>query len=183
MKKMKVILLVLFVSFFLTIHLYGQNDSVKTDLNLSGEVLKKLDNKDIVAIIKYRERIAMEEMAKQAKAPSTLSTAIYIIIVFSFCLMMVVLPFYFNFQKAKGRQLIINNLIDKGKEIPEELIAPSTRSGRSDLHKGIILIALGLSISVVLFLLNIAHNYWTAGLIPLFIGVGYLISHKFDNPD
>ena len=59
MKKLKIYLFVLFVS-FLTIQLYGQIDSVNTNLSLSGEVVKKLDNKDTVEIIKYRDKIVMK---------------------------------------------------------------------------------------------------------------------------
>ena len=60
MKKTCFCFLVLFASFILAVQSFGQNsqsdsikfqgDSVKTDLNLSSEVVKKLDNKDIVEI-------------------------------------------------------------------------------------------------------------------------------------
>jgi len=61
------------------------------------------------------------------------------------------------------------------------LLSPTLkRTTRSDFHKGIILIALGLGIGIVILALKIKNNYWTIGLIPIFIGIGYLISHKFD---
>jgi hypothetical protein len=54
--------------------------------------------------------------------------------------------------------------------------------GRTDFHKGVILIALGISVVIVLFSLKIANNYWTVGLIPMLIGIAYLVSFKFDKP-
>ncbi len=43
MKKVTFSLLFLFVSFFLSIQLYGQSDSLKANVNLSDEVVKKLN--------------------------------------------------------------------------------------------------------------------------------------------
>ena len=93
------------------------------------------------------------------------------------------IPFYFNFKKIKGRQLIINNYLEKGKEVPDELISPTIKkTTRSDFHKGIILIATGLGICTALLALKIENNFWTLGLIPILIGIGYLISQRFYKP-
>lgn len=190
MKKMSFCFLVLFASFMLAIQSFGQNsqsDSVKTDLNLSSEVVNKLDNKDIVEILKFREKLQndKEVAAKYAVNPSKfISNFIPImpIILFTFILIILFIPFFFNYKKTKGRQLIINNLIEKGQEIPKELLLPQVKTSRSDFHKGIILISFGLSISIVLLSIKIPVNIhlWTLGLIPLFIGIGYLISFKLE---
>jgi len=104
------------------------------------------------------------------------------IIIFTFILLVLTIPFYFNYKKTKGRQLIINNLIEKGQEIPQELLFPQVKTSRSDLQKGIILISFGLSICIVLLSIKIPVNLnlWTLGLIPLFIGIGYLVSFKLN---
>jgi len=190
MKKMKFCFLVLLASFILVIQSFGQSklsDSVKTDLNLSGEVVKKLDSKDIVEIVKYKEKLVQDRLTaeKFAVDPSKMIgkiIPIMPIVFFTFILLVLTIPFYFNFKKTKGRQLIINNLIEKGQEIPKELIVPAKRNVRTDFHKGIILISFGLGISVVLLSIKIPVNFnlWTLGLIPLFIGLGYLISFKLD---
>jgi hypothetical protein len=177
-------------SVFIASFSYGQSnlrDSLQSDLKLSDEVLKKLDNKDIVEIIKFKEKLQNDnEMAvKFAVDPSKfISNFIPVmpIILFTFILTVLFIPIFFNYKKAKGRQLIINNLIEKGKDIPQELLMPQPKTSRSDFHKGVILICFGLSIIVVLLLINIpvGIKFWTIGLIPLFIGIGYLISFKLD---
>jgi len=182
MKKLKIYLLVLLVS-LLTIQLYGQNDSVNTNLNISGEVEKKPDNKDTVEIIKSRDKLVHEKKMAQDIAriePSAISITIWIFMSWSFFLILISIPFYFNHKKIKERQLIISNLIEKGHEIPKELLARPSVNYRSDFHKGVILIALGTSIVIVLLSVKIENNYWTIGLIPMFIGIAYLISFKFD---
>ena len=195
MKKMKFCFLVLLASFVLVFQSFGQenqSDSVKTDLNLSSDVVKKLDSKDIVEIVKYKEKLVQDRITAEKFAfdpskfmesvmPSELTMTIGTILLFAFILSLLAIPFYFNLKKSKGRQQIINSLIEKDKEIPKELLLITSKTGRSDFHKGIILIALGLSVSIVLMVLKIPNNYWTIGLIPMFIGIGYLISFKFDS--
>ena len=190
MKKMSLCFLVLVASFMLAMQSFGQNhqsDSIKTDLNLSSEVVKKLDSKEIVEIIKFREKLVHDkEMAtKFAVDPSKMIgnfIPLMPIIFFTFILLVLTIPFYFNYKKTKGRQLIINNLIEKGQEIPQELLFPQVKTSRSDLQKGIILISFGLSICIVLLSIKIPVNLnlWTLGLIPLFIGIGYLVSFKLN---
>jgi hypothetical protein len=187
MKKTSFYLLALFVCLFLEIQSYGQSDSVKTDLNLPAEVLNKLDSKDIVEIIKFRDKlenensIAQEVRAHASAQPTALSISMWIVMSWVFFLILISIPFYFNHKNVKERQLIIRNLVEKGQEIPKELMVSSSRSGRSDFHKGIVLIALGTGILIVLLSLNIGNNYWTIGLIPILIGIAYLISFRFVN--
>ena len=190
MKKMRFFLFVLITSVLFVNVTYGQstlNDSLKSDLKLSNEVLKKLESKDIVEILKFKEKLQndKEVATKFAVDPSEYIrnfVPILPIVLFTFILTILFIPFIFNYKKTKGRQLIINNLIEKGQEIPKELLLPQVKTSRSDFHKGIILISFGLSISIVLLALKIPVNIhlWTLGLIPLFLGIGYVISFKLD---
>lgn len=187
MKNISFYFLVLFAGFLLEIQSFGQSDSVKIDLNLSGEVLKKLDKKDIVEIIKFRDKLEHEnEMVQEARVhqkaePTALSISIWLFMSWVFFLILISIPFYFNHKKIQEHQLTIRNLIEKGQEIPKELIASSSKPGRSDFHKGMILIALGTGVLIVLLSLKIGNNYWTIGLIPMLMGIAYLISFKFGN--
>ena len=196
MKKMRFCFLVLFVSLTLAAQSSGQviqSDSIKaqrysakTEFDLSGEVVKKLDSKDLVEIIKYREQLAQEKELANAKMnlaarEGDYSDLILIILIGVFILSLFVIPYYFNLIKAKGRQQIILNLIEKDKDIPIDLFAnprKPQKSEGSDLHNGIILIAFGLSLCIVIFVLQIHNNFWTIGFIPMFIGIGYIVSFK-----
>lgn len=201
MKKMRFCFLVLFASIILALQSFGQGnqrdtskfqrDSVKTDLNLSAEVVKKLDSKEIVEIIKYREKLARETELANAKMhlrdPNVNmieeSTAtIWSILFVLFILSLFVIPYYFSLKRAKGRQQIILTLIEKDRDIPKELLAKPTKPGRSDVHKGTLLIAFGLGLCIVAFtFLRVHYYFWTIGLIPLFLGIGYVISSRLDH--
>ncbi|UCH14165.1 MAG: hypothetical protein JSV22_13810 [Bacteroidales bacterium] len=185
MKKIIFYLPVLFACIFLLAATFGQNnseDSVSTELKFVDEVVEKLNSEDAVEIAKFIEQLLHDrEMAVKFADPTRLSADIMPVVVFIFVLLVLYIPFYFNFKKVKGRQLIITNLIEKGKEVPDELLSPTLkRTTRSDFHKAIILITLGLGIGIVILALKIENNYWTIGLIPIFIGIGYLISQMFD---
>ena len=189
MKKMRFCFLVLCTSLLLAIPSFGQSsrsDSVKMDLNLSSDVVKKLDNKDIVEIIKFREKLAQEKELANAKMnlpnlTSESTATIWSILIIIFILSLFAIPYFFNLKKVKARQQIINKLLEKDRDIPKELFAKPQKIKRSDLHKGIILISFGLSISIVIYILKIQSNFWTIGLIPVFIGMGYLISFKLNH--
>jgi hypothetical protein len=72
----------------------------------------------------------------------------------------------------------IKALADKGAAIPPELLVPPRRQV-SDLRRGILFITAGASIMVSLLLLH--HNAWGLGVIPLFIGVGYVTVWKIES--
>jgi len=127
----------------------------------------------------------LTDSVKAQKAPITfeptaMNISVWIFMSWTFFLILISIPFYFNYRRIKLRQQVISNLIEKGQEIPKELLSRPSVPGRSDLHKGIILIGLGISIIIVLLSLNISNNYWTAGFIPLLLGIAYLISFKLD---
>ena len=167
MKKMGFIFLVLFTSIILAIQSPGQSskvDSVKTDLNLSSKVVSNAN-----------------ASMNSPNLISEFTATIWSILIGIFILSLFAIPYYFNLKKAKARQQIISKLIEKDRDIPKELLSKPQKTRRSDLHKGIVLIAFGLSLCIVIFILRIHSNFWTIGLIPIFIGLGYVISFKLDH--
>ena len=184
MKKFGVYMVILIASVVLSVSLYAENaakDSLKqkVDVNLSSDVVNKLSQQELVDIIKNRDELEHEKEIKAMKQEDP-PVPILIVVFGSFVLLMAI-PYYFGMRKTKSMHALINSLIEKGHDIPRELIFPAKRktSFRNDFQKGIILITLGLSISLVLLFVKVQDNYWTIGLIPVFVGVGFMISHKF----
>ncbi len=162
-----------------------QHDSIQTTLNLSADVVNKLNSNQLVELIKHQQTLVHEKELALAKLDSPALSSNFIgtllsILLIVFILSLYAVPYYFNSKKEKGRQQIILNLIEKDKDIPLELLAKPKKVVRSDLHKGIQWTMLGLSLCLVVFILKSGHNYWTIGLIPLFIGIGYLILSKLN---
>lgn len=88
---------------------------------------------------------------------------------------MVEATLFFRFKKEHQRHETIRLMVEKGAAIPPQLlVSDSTR--RSDLRRGILLLAAGLGVTV--FFAIVAHKEpaWSLGLIPAFIGAGYLLT-------
>jgi hypothetical protein len=70
-------------------------------------------------------------------------------------------------------------LAEKGQPVPAELFANLNPTG-SDLRRGFVLIMLGVAICICLYELGVP---WTFGLIPLLMGVGFLIVWRLESRD
>ena len=85
---------------------------------------------------------------------------------------------------SRSRQRTIRMLVEKGQPVPAELLAPATRSvrQRSDARRGVVWTMVGLGVMVWLGAVNDWEGgAWSFGLIPLLIGLGYLIVWKLEN--
>jgi hypothetical protein len=183
MKRMSCCFLVLFACFILAVQSIGQSsqkDSVKTDMNLSGGTVSRPGNKDQYENLTPEKQMTNANM-KSPNLVSEFTATVWSILIGLFILSLFVIPYYFNLKKANARQQIIAKLIEKDRDIPKELLVKPQKAKRSDLHKGIVLIAFGFSLCIVIFILRIHSNFWTIGLIPMFIGIGYVISFKLDH--
>ena len=71
-------------------------------------------------------------------------------------------------------------LAEKGLPVPPDLFIDRPSDTTSSLHKGVILVAVGLGL--VLFFLSLPNRNgpWGVGIIPLLIGIGYLIVWKLE---
>jgi hypothetical protein len=71
-------------------------------------------------------------------------------------------------------------MIDKGQPIPPELLQPPTpkRRPKSDLRRGLVLAGIGVGLTVWLALDG--GNKWALGLIPLLMGLGFLVTWKVE---
>ena len=69
---------------------------------------------------------------------------------------------------------VARRLIERGMELPQGLL---TAPARRDLRKGIVLVFAGLGLVIAGMMLG-DRGMAAGGLIPAFIGIGYLISHR-----
>lgn len=80
--------------------------------------------------------------------------------------------------KARRTQRIHQTVValaEKGLPVPPDLFVDRPPPDQtSTLHKGVILIAVGLGL-IFFFLTMPNHRPWGVGMIPLLIGVGYLM--------
>ncbi|MEO8386641.1 MAG: DUF6249 domain-containing protein [Betaproteobacteria bacterium] len=82
--------------------------------------------------------------------------------------------------KARRNQLMHETavkLAEQGQPVPSSLFADQT-SPFASLRTGVVLLMLGLGICLAFFLGGI--KFWAVGIIPMFMGLGYLIVWKLE---
>lgn len=89
--------------------------------------------------------------------------------------------------KAKNRESqrrydLYNKSLEMGQTVPEHFFdEPKKANAPSNLKKGILWLVVGLGI-VISFLVMKENDALIVGIIPIFIGIGYLLVHKLDKP-
>lgn len=84
----------------------------------------------------------------------------------------------FRHATTRKRLDLARRMVEKGIEPPPELLGSNTGS---DLRRGLVLVFTGVGL-LVASVLGGSEGLSPAGLIPGFIGVGYLVSHRFAAP-
>ena len=68
-------------------------------------------------------------------------------------------------------------LAEKGQPVPPEMFVGADEPF-SDLRRGVVLVGLGMGLGLFMFQLG---KPWAVGLIPLFMGLGYLVVWKLES--
>lgn len=123
-------------------------------------------------------KIVSNMLDKQGENGMDINTMIVAVSPFLFALLIIIIFQIFRYKKKKDMNALYVKYLESGKEIPAELLNPQRRS--SDLKKGIVLITVGIGICIFLFAEE-GESAWTMGLIPLLLGVGFLIVHKLNS--
>jgi hypothetical protein len=107
-----------------------------------------------------------------------------IIFTFGTPVILVAVILYYRMRKTRLLHETIAKLVEKGLPIPEALLSPESapRRKRSDLRTGIILIAVGLGLTIFFYAVTgwVDGNGWAIGIIPLLIGLGYVVAWKLE---
>lgn len=88
--------------------------------------------------------------------------------------MIVIAALRFRHATARRRLDLASRMVEKGIEPPPELVGAA---GTNDLRRGLVLVSTGIGLSLASFMSSGGMS--PAGLIPGFIGLGYLVSHRF----
>jgi len=115
--------------------------------------------------------------------------AITMLTVFGAPVLIVTVIMLINYARARSLHRTVQAMVEKGQPVPAALLAPpAVPRPRSDLRRGVILIAIGIGVMTFFGVDEGWHDSaWAFGLIPGLIGVGYLIvwkleGKKTDNP-
>jgi uncharacterized membrane protein YeaQ/YmgE (transglycosylase-associated protein family) len=142
--------------------------------DLPPELLERLDPDQIAEILASRDETEVELAALTSPAsylvPFGVPLALFLTILVGLIAALVL-----RYRKHAQLQETLRLMIEKGADIPPELIAPPA-APYSDLRRGLVLVGAGLSLLILVGLVfGFDTGSWAVGLIPAFIGAGYLI--------
>jgi hypothetical protein len=84
---------------------------------------------------------------------------------------------FYKHRKLRLTHETIIRLAEKGAPIPPEMLAQHCETRSSDLRRGTVLSLVGVALAI--FLSEVGAP-WSLGLIPMFAGIGYLITWKLE---
>ena len=148
----------------------GQGE-VDQEGDLTPAVVEKLSQEQLMQVLRERSRPPEPPALAQ-----TVPIAFFVLV-----LLIVALSLYAGLRKDQHRNEVLRALIEKGAPLPAELLVPAA-PGKSDLRRGLVLVGAGLGLMVMLATLA-DRGVWTAGLLPLLMGAGYLLTWKLDPTD
>jgi hypothetical protein len=102
--------------------------------------------------------------------------------IFGAPVLIVAVILYFGFSKNRMMHRTVRMMVEKGQPVPEALLnpPPAVRK-RSDMRRGVVLAMVGLGLMIFLGAVNDWESgSWAVGIIPLLIGVGYLLVWKLE---
>lgn len=99
-------------------------------------------------------------------------------IIFGSPVAIVAVVLFFRHRKHAQLHKTMSLWVEKGMPIPPELLARVPHRPSSDLRRSILLIATGLGLAIFFFVQK--EGTWAIGLIPLLLGIGYLVVWRLD---
>lgn len=99
---------------------------------------------------------------------------------FIFVIIILLIVFTFKHFKTKQKNELLLKFLQAGQTIPKEYFEPEKAKIKSNIKTGILLTAVGIGITLTL---GVFMDYKMAavGLIPLLLGIGYIVLHFIEN--
>lgn len=126
---------------------------------------------DVIANVPLLRVIAAGAQTNSAHAEG----ALVAVAGFAFTLLIVLVLMAFRRAQEHERYETIRRLVEKGAEIPKELLGVVAKEG-SDLRRGVVFISLGIGLGVFVM----SGSGWGLGALFVCLGFGYLLSSRMD---
>lgn len=145
--------------------------------DVSDEVLAQLSREQLYELL--REKQFYDAGKVLSHGPRIDLVGILVPSIMFVCVVAAI-AFGLAYRSRKDRQMheTLRLMVEKGADIPRELLAPTPRKN-IDLRRGILLLAGGIGFMILIALIGIwepnALRGLGAGAVPIFIGIGYLL--------
>lgn len=149
-------------------------------------LLTKLSPADLMELKKQELEVEKQRIVKDGNSDMPLGPAgIVIICMLPFAMVVIIILINSRARsiESKRRYDIYMKSLEMGQTVPDHFfeLPVSKRSPSSNLKRGVICLAVGLAL-VVSYLVMKQNGFLIGGIIPAFIGVGYLIVFYLEKP-
>lgn len=193
---MKKILFTFIAVLIYTLACYAQTDSaIKKDVVIikkempalqdDSMLLEKLSPDQIMELKRQQMEVEKAKIEANSRNEMPLQGFHIILIVmtpFLFVIVLLIIGFYSRNKDAQRRYELYQKSLELGQPLPEHFFEePRKQHPSSNLKKGIIALAVGLAI--VISYLVIGNKFiLVGGIIPAFVGLGFLFVHYLEKP-
>jgi hypothetical protein len=127
-------------------------------------------------------------MWQEMLASGDLTGLVAVCLIFGMPIIIVVAAFIYKAHQATMLRETIEHIVDKGQPVPPELLngrawsagMKQANDARMPLHRGILLTATGVGLTILLLSTGL-DEYWGIAMLPLLLGFGYLLIWKIDS--
>jgi hypothetical protein len=145
---------------------------------LTPEILEMLDSDSLAEILLTRAEGGIIDAGVTGSVIQQVEIVVPIAFFFTI-LLVVISTLVLRYRRHAQIQETLRLMIEKGAEIPPELLTPPV-SQYGDLRRGLVLMGAGLSLSILIGLVDgFGTGSWAVGLVPAFIGAGYMIVWRY----
>lgn len=153
----------------------------------SGEKMTPEERREFIEDMKELKKLGKDMHADPDVVPlgGIFLGGLAIMLIFGTPVMIVAGVLYTSYRKRRLIHDTINSYVASGKEIPPEVFASfqqeaGPKTPRTNLHKGLIMVGVGLGIIVCFMIIDVAAAA-AIGAIPLFIGLAQLLIWKLES--
>ena len=152
-----------------------KNSGAQNYYGLPKEAFDRLPPEQIVALAKSYHDNPSAEMI-----PEMIATVLIPISMFGMICLCVWLGVSQRLKRQRMLHDTIQKMIEKGQPIPPELLqsGEAPQRPKSDLRTGLVLVSVGIGVGIFLFAQH--QKEWPAAIIPLLMGVAFLITWKME---
>ena len=167
-----------------------KDEIVKTSKEIQDQkkdsiMLSKLSPNQLLELKKGEQEVEKQKIEAERHAKMPLPSFIIFLICalpFLFVGTIIVVNVRHKNMESKRKYELYTKSLEMGQTIPENFFdEPKKANPASNLKRGVIWLAVGLAV-LISFVIMQKHNGLILGIVPAFVGVGYLIVHFLDKP-
>jgi len=160
------------------------NDAQIRQSQKDSIMLSKLSPNQLAELKKQELEVQKQRVENEGRSdmPFT-SFQLFLIVVLPFLFIPTVVYIITKAKKeaSKRRYELYTKSLEMGQTVPDHFFDQPKASTSSDMKKGILWLAVGLAI-LIYFIVIHKNNALIVGIIPTFLGIGYLLVHYLDKP-